>query len=69
MKNLCEYCAKYNGDGIEETGGLDYYSCELMNKKDLKKYGSYSPLENQVDEEECSYPLGEKCKYKERLEK
>lgn len=63
----CKYCVEYNGDGIEETGELDYYSCELMNNKDLKKYGNYDSLENRVFEEDCTNFLGKECKYKKLL--
>lgn len=65
---ICEYCVEYNGDNVEETGGFDYYSCELMNNRDLEKYGQYDSLANQVFREDCSCYLGEKCKYKELAE-
>ena len=39
-KERCEYCVEYNGDCVEESGGFDYYSCELKNKEDLEKYGA-----------------------------
>ena len=58
---MCKYCAKYNGDGIEETDGFDYYSCELKNNQDLEKYGQYSSLDNQVFPDECLYFLCKKC--------
>lgn len=58
---MCKYCWKYNGDGIEETGGCDYYSCQLMNEKHLKEYGQYDSLENMVEVSDCTEYLCEKC--------
>lgn len=60
----CEYCVEYNGDGVEETDGFDYYSCELKNKQDLEKYGQYSSIENEIDENKCTYYLCEDCLFR-----
>lgn len=43
-KSKCPFLEEYNGDGIEDTDGFDYYSCRILNDEDLKKYGRYDPL-------------------------
>ena len=58
---ICEHCEKFNGDGIEDTDGFDYYSCMFKNTLDLGKYGQYSSLDNQVDPDECTHFMCEKC--------
>jgi hypothetical protein len=58
---ICEHCAKFNGDGIEDTDGFDYYSCMFKNNLDLGKYGQYSSLDNRVDPDECTHFMCEKC--------
>lgn len=64
----CEHCKEFCGDGIEETEGHDYYSCELKNDRDMNEYGTYSSLANSVDEDECTHYLCEKCLFKEEKE-
>lgn len=63
-KERCKYCVEYNGDCVEESDGFDYYSCELKNKEDLKKYGRYSSFDNRVDEDECTHYLCESCLFR-----
>lgn len=63
-RKRCIYCQKYNGDGCEDTDGHDFYSCEVMNNKDLEKYGRYDSFENEVLPEECEQYLCETCRYR-----
>ena len=63
-KERCKYCVEYNGDCVEESGGFDYYSCELKNKEDLEKYGAYWSFNNRVDEDECTHYLCESCLFR-----
>lgn len=66
--NKCPYCLKHNGDHFDdEDERYDYYSCELMNEYDLKKYGHYASKENEVNEENCKGYLCETCEFKEEL--
>ena len=65
----CKYCAKYNGDHFDdESERYDYYSCELMNEQDRKKYGMYGSKDNEVFEECCLYPFCDTCQFKDELE-
>lgn len=67
-KPRCEYCAKYNGDHFDdESERYDYYSCELKNDYDHKKYGGYGSKDNEVFEDECLYPGCPTCQYKEEF--
>ena len=64
----CKYCVEYNGDHFEEEWErYDYYSCELKNIQDGKKNGGYDSKANQVDEDECKYPLCDTCCFKEQI--
>ena len=69
VKQKCKYCAKYNGDHFdEEWERYDYYSCELKNEQDMKKYGCYGSKDNEVLEEDCLYPFCDTCEFKDELE-
>lgn len=63
-KERCKYCVEYNGDCVEEACGFDYYSCDLKNKEDLEKYGTYWSFDNRVDEDECTHYLCENCLFR-----
>lgn len=59
----CPYAEEFNGDGIEETDGFDYYSCSIKNNEELKKYGKYCSIDNECiedDYENCLYFLKKK---------
>lgn len=60
----CKYCQQYNGDGIDDIDGFDYYSCELKNKIDLAEYGVYDSLENSIDENKCIHYLCDNCLFR-----
>ena len=54
----CPYILKFNGDGVEETGGFDYESCEIQIMDSLRKYDVYSSIECRCIEDnykECPY--------------
>lgn len=65
----CAYCVEYNGDGVEDTGGFDYYSCEYLNNQALEKYGYYFSAANIVEPEDCKYFKCESCIVKSKGEK
>lgn len=64
----CQYCNKVNCDDVEERD-FDYYTCDKMNDFDLKEYGKYDSLDNEVDEDNCKYYLCDTCEFKIELEK
>lgn len=69
VKQRCKYCAKYNGDHFDdESERYDYYSCELKNEQELKKYGGYGSKDNEVFEDDCLYPFCDTCQFKDELD-
>lgn len=61
----CPFLDKYNGDGIEDTYGHDYYSCRILINEDLKKYDCYCSVDricDVLDYEECEIYKKEKMK-------
>lgn len=61
----CPFLDKYNGDGIEDTCGHDYYSCRILINEDLKKYDCYCSADricDVLDYEECEIYKKEKMK-------
>lgn len=61
----CPFLDKYNGDGIEDTCGHDYYSCRILINEDLKKYDCYCSVDricDVLDYEECEIYKKEKMK-------
>ena len=67
----CPFLDKYNGDGVEETDGHDYYSCRILINEDMKKYDHYCSFDRICDVlnyEECEIYKKENMKQEERKE-
>ena len=61
----CPFLDKYNGDGVEDTGGHDYYSCRILINEDMEKYDHYCSFDricDVLDYEECEIYKKEKMK-------